>query len=676
MKSQKNIYILLVFKVYKKMVKTKRISILGIFLLLFLSVMLGLVCAVTINSVGTYTDIEGDYSLDGAYSVFVSGDYAYTVSENDDTLAVFNISAHGNSVPVGTYTDIEGDYSLDLAHSVFVSGDYAYTVSSEDDTLAVFNISAHGNPVPVGTYNDSNGDYSLDMASSVFVSGDYAYTVSYADDTLAVFNISAHGNPVPIGTYNDSDGDYSLDLASSVFVSGDYAYTVSSEDDTLAVFNISAHGNPVPVGTYTDIEGDYSLDGAWSVFVSGDYAYTVSYLGDTLAVFNISAQSDTTYPSFSNYWDNNATLTISGTGLFNVTVDNTNGTVLLEINNTNITATNISGNAYNASYSFTSNGTYSYKWHAWGNGTSNNYNVSETISYAVNPADTDNDGLPDSSDPLLYNESNVTISGVTTLNITVGGNATNGSFSGEQEILFYDQTNLMVNFSHNFSTSNLDLSQVTITKTSTSLIVNLSGQLQSDYNKTLYLTDNSFTALCVKDAEISSISEVSSACTGTNETDMTSCLGGSYSSGGINCTDEGTIIKIENLRYSAVRGTPATTTIVSETASSGSGGCLTNWICSDWSSCVNGNQTRNCTKEKSYCYVDLKKKPVENQSCFIGESEENNNAGSPNKSSQEVDSSPELKSIKNNKYLFLGIILIIVIGVVFFFVLNKKHRKR
>ena len=100
--------------------------------------------------------------------------------------------------------------------------------------------------------------------------------------------------------------------------------------------------------------------------------------------------------------------------------------------------------------------------------------------------DTDNDGLPDSSDPLLYNESNVTISGVTTLNITVGGNATNGSFSGEQEILFYDQTNLMVNFSHNFSTSNLDLSQVTITKISTSLIVNLSGQLQSDYNKTLY----------------------------------------------------------------------------------------------------------------------------------------------------------------------------------------------
>jgi hypothetical protein len=78
--------------------------------------------------------------------------------------------------------------------------------------------------------------------------------------------------------------------------------------------------------------------------------------------------SDTTYPQFSSYSDNNATLYGSGLGLFNVSIVNTNGTVLLEINGTNRTATLISGNIYTANYSFGTNGTYNYKWHSWGNG--------------------------------------------------------------------------------------------------------------------------------------------------------------------------------------------------------------------------------------------------------------------------------------------------------------------
>jgi hypothetical protein len=98
---------------------------------------------------------------------------------------------------------------------------------------------------------------------------------------------------------------------------------------------------------------------------------------------------DNSYPLFSNYWDNNASLVGSGMGLFNVTIQNTNGTVILEINNTNITATNLTANVYNASYNFTSNGTYAYKWHSWGNGTSHNYNVSATRSYTVNASTAD-----------------------------------------------------------------------------------------------------------------------------------------------------------------------------------------------------------------------------------------------------------------------------------------------
>ena len=90
------------------------------------------------------------------------------------------------------------------------------------------------------------------------------------------------------------------------------------------------------------------------------------------------------YPQFSNYYDNNASLLNSGTGLFNVTLLSTNGTVWLEINNSNYTAFNTTANVYNITVPFTEGGTYPYRWHSWGNGTDENYNTSNERSYTVN----------------------------------------------------------------------------------------------------------------------------------------------------------------------------------------------------------------------------------------------------------------------------------------------------
>jgi len=100
----------------------------------------------------------------------------------------------------------------------------------------------------------------------------------------------------------------------------------------------------------------------------------------------ITSGTDTTYPTFSNYWDNNATLVGSGFAKFNVTLLNTNGSVFLSINNTNYTAMNLTTSVYNVSVNLT-NGTYSYYWGSWGNGTSTNYNISATRSYSVNYSD-------------------------------------------------------------------------------------------------------------------------------------------------------------------------------------------------------------------------------------------------------------------------------------------------
>ncbi len=101
---------------------------------------------------------------------------------------------------------------------------------------------------------------------------------------------------------------------------------------------------------------------------------------------NVSGSLDTTYPSFTDYWDDNASLVGGGIGHFNVTLQGTNGTVLFEINGANYTATNKSGSTtrFNATYNFTGEGTYTYRWYSWGNGSLNRYNVSMDRSYTVN----------------------------------------------------------------------------------------------------------------------------------------------------------------------------------------------------------------------------------------------------------------------------------------------------
>ena len=51
----------------------------------------------------------------------------------------------------------------------------------------------------------------------------------------------------------------------------------------------------------------------------------------------------------------------------------------------------------------------------------------------------------------------------------------------------------------------------------------------------------------------------------------------------------------------------------------GTSGCQATWSCTDWSECIDGKQTRTCTKEKPYCYAGTK--PDEEKDCSIETSE-------------------------------------------------------
>ncbi len=152
-----------------------------------------------------------------------------------------------------------------------------------------------------------------------------------------------------------------------------------------------------------------------------------NYWVDNINVSITAADDDV--PIFSNYKDNNASLEDEGTAWFNVTVESTNGTVLLEIDDgggskNNYTAINLTANVYNVSVSMTSGGTYDYVWHSWGNGSQHNYNISNTQYYTVNSSSSCNVGSGNweitCSDNCIWTDdftvpANITITGSGTL---------------------------------------------------------------------------------------------------------------------------------------------------------------------------------------------------------------------------------------------------------------------
>jgi len=232
---------------------------------------------------------------------------------------------------------------------------------------------------------------------------------------------------------------------------------------------------------------------------------------------------------------------------------------------------------------------------------------------------------------------------------------------GDQDVEFYDGNNLLFNFSHNFDVNPIDLSKISINKSDNFIIINTSGQA---FTKTVYISDK-FDTYCVKDAEITSIAEISSDCTGIDEFKFDSCKGGSQTIGSIYCYDDGTNLIFDGLGHSAILGSntlspnsPSTTNTKNNYMDSG-GQCITNWSCSNWSICSNGYQNRVCSESIKGCYADPKNKPIENQSCL---SNNQNNV---------IQSNKQIKG-SNNYLLWLIVLLVIVFAI---FLTSRKIRK-
>ncbi|MDP1695713.1 MAG: PQQ-binding-like beta-propeller repeat protein, partial [archaeon] len=289
-----------------------------------------------------------------ASSPAVANGYIY-IGSGDNILYQFNAS--NVSQKIASYTTSGG-----IASSPAVANGYVYVGNNNGN---LYQLNASDVSQLIGIYVTPG----LTITSSPAVANGYVY-IGSSDNILYQFNASNVSQK--IASYTTG-----ADVSSSPAVANGYVY-VGSDDNII--YQLNASNVSQKISNYTTGNDIYS-----SPAVANGYVYVGSRdsILYQLNASNLELGNDVTPPTFSNYYDNNASLVNSGTGIFNVTLTNTNGTVWLQINNTNITANNITASVYNVSYAFTGNGTYTYRWYAYGNGTSNLLNNSGTRYYTV-----------------------------------------------------------------------------------------------------------------------------------------------------------------------------------------------------------------------------------------------------------------------------------------------------
>jgi len=292
------------------------------------------------------------------------------------------------------------------------SGDNAEDLISGNDFTGIKNSTIVDSPIDgkmrnftngeVIASSDSNVDGSIDGAGVRTINIWAQFNQSELSTTTAMFsygtltisdkfmlgvsggkwNLGGHGNDYDTGVTADTN----FNMHTVIYNGTDSFWYLNGTLLGSKTMALTTTQTPIYLANNPDLSqgliGSVDELGIWNRTLSQAEITDLYNEGD--GIFYPTGEADTEYPQFSTYWDDNTTLEGSGIGHFNVTVESTNGTVLLEINNTNITATNFTSNVYNVSYTFIGSGVYPYKWHSFGNGTNENYNGSELRSYTVN----------------------------------------------------------------------------------------------------------------------------------------------------------------------------------------------------------------------------------------------------------------------------------------------------
>jgi outer membrane protein assembly factor BamB len=181
--------------------------------------------------------------------------------------------------------------------------------------------------------------------------------------------------------------------------------------------------------------------------------------------------------------------------------------------------------------------------------------------------------LSNFNESIIGNETDINSTTNTTIlieNKTIGNWS---SMTGVLNVTFKQGGNTLVEFNYNFSSKLLNLSNITVERQNGVGAVKgyiFVRGLQQDGNKTIYLhnVSTNFNWVCIKDADLSDISQITSSCSGTNEYHI-QC--NNQTSSGYKCEDLGSnMYKITGLQHSGI--TQSDAPVTSTTPSGGGGG--------------------------------------------------------------------------------------------------------
>ncbi|HLC49856.1 MAG TPA: CARDB domain-containing protein, partial [Candidatus Nanoarchaeia archaeon] len=203
------------------------------------------------------------------------------------------------------------------------------------------------------------------------------------------------------------------------------------------------------------------------------------------------------------------------------------------------------------------------------------------ITVVNNENDTDNDGINDSDDAVIGDSVS---SSLQNLSVFIDGSSDFSSIlRGEKRIKFRQGNAMLAEFDINLSLYRINLSNITLQKqpgNSTGWLIFRGIKMPLGYRKTLYIDKvNSTNGICIKDADINSVDEISDACNLENEfkIECDGALQGSY-----RCTYNSSSgkYKIEGLKHSGIQqinyeapeASSPTAPVSSASTSSGSSG--------------------------------------------------------------------------------------------------------
>ena len=253
---------------------------------------------------GGLSNGQGGALLGNASGVYVSGNYAYVANSGIGTngaLEIIDVSNPAKPKHVSALIDGGGSAPyLNTAFSVFVSGNFAYVGSWGSGALEIVDISNPLLPVHKGSLLDGGGATPpfIKNPYSIYVSGNFAYVADNYWGALEIVDVSNPAAPVHKGSLSDGGGVAPY-LASpySVKVSGNYAYVVDNFYNALEIVDVTNPAAPVHKSSLTNGTGGAQLNGPYSVFISGSHAYVASYRSNALEVVDV---SDPAAPVHSN----------------------------------------------------------------------------------------------------------------------------------------------------------------------------------------------------------------------------------------------------------------------------------------------------------------------------------------------------------------------------------------